>query len=189
MPKEEERLKVLRGRIAKQQQKLEDLSSARRLKALIQANKEKSRKKWKLICEKKQAHRDRCDETHAKVIIGAGVLLLPHTALVRTMRETSALLTGRDRRWIEGWLQGRGIDVADTSVEANASNETQSASDIIGIVQQSAIPFDQVGEALKAVIRSLGEAEFTLLIPEILAYATREQREVLETWFVQMHQV
>ncbi len=64
--------------------------------------------------EKHNADQRRREDSRAKIILGAAVLLLSPARLCRVMIELIAVLTARDREWIRAWCASRKFSLDQT---------------------------------------------------------------------------
>ena len=177
------RIKLIRDRIAARNEKMANHPVVQKTKA---ANEADDAMAIKLEAEltKKRADQARRDDNHAKILIGAGVLLMPSATLMTTMRMISSLLDKRHGQWLEKWFEGHGANTpVDIAKENQSIEESDAASVAIPVSQTSIVAIDPIGEALKEVIGTLNEGDFGVLGPEILAHTTQETRTIIENWF------
>ena len=173
----EKRIMMLRTRASTRRKKANDLAAVRKLNAAAESD-EALATKLELDHMKAKADRARKDDKHSKIVIAAGVLLLPADLRVSTLSRILPLLTQRDQANLTEWFTAKGIDYTG-SVTADDVSASSSFAVSIPIVESAT---DTVGRALQRTLDSMTEGELGLLIPEILAHANDGDRAVLETW-------
>lgn len=182
MSTEEDRIKALKARAAARREKLKNLPAVVKLAAAADAD-EALAAKLEVEHRKKEADKARRDDAHAKIVLGAGLLLLPGHLTGLVLPEISAVLTPRDRDWITGWCQARDLEFKKSLPDDEPIDQRFAALSSSAQPSGAASDRDPIGDALKNVIGALAEGEFGLLAPEILNHATVNDRAVLETWF------
>ncbi len=122
MPTKAERIQALKNRAAARRKKIDDLPAVKRLREAAELE-EAAAIKLEAEHLKTQADRKRRDDAHAKIVIGAAVLLLSPARFLRVMIELFAVLTARDRNWIRNWCSEQGICLD----QPNGSSEPEPA--------------------------------------------------------------
>ena len=176
MPSDQERIQAIKDRIARKKAKLAALPAIQRLTAAIKADEAKA-EKLELETMKRRADQRRRDDTQAKIIIGAGVSLLPAPHFNRTMREIITVLAKRDQDRIEDWLKERDIEL---KTSATAADDITTSS-----VAHSP---DPIGDILKRAFSSMGAGTYELFSAEILGRVGDQDRSLLEGWFSTLDQ-
>ena len=172
----QKRIMMLQTRAAMRRKKAGNLAAVRKLTAGADSD-EALATKLELDYAKEKANEARKDDKHAKIVIGAGVLLLPVDLRASTLAYILPLLTTRDQTCLVEWFAARSID-HNSSVTAGGVSASSSAFSTPTVESSSHI----VGQALRRTIDSMTEGELGLLIPEILVHANDEDRPALEAW-------
>ncbi len=167
MPSGNARIEALHKRIAARNERNEiDKAAAAKLAADL---------------AKIDADKQRRADNHAKILLGAAVLLLPFPTQLRTVRVLCTLLTGRHRESLEKWAKEHGIDIHEPVLEESSVNEHKSASAYDPL-------FDPIGTILAKAIAKMDEGAFGLISPDILASTEGEDRLVLQDWYAKLAQ-
>ena len=168
MPSGNARIEALHKRIAARNERNEiDKAAAAKLAADL---------------AKIDADKQRRADNHAKILLGAAVLLLPFPAQLRTVRVLFTLLTGRHREFLEEWAKKRGIDIHEPVLDELSVKEHQLASTHDLLVD----PIDPIGTILAKAFVKMDEGAFGLIAPDILARTDGEDRLVLQDWYAKL---
>ncbi len=177
MPNLEERIVMLRRRAATRREKAANLAAARKLTAAAEAD-ETLAANLEVNHLKLEADKARKAISHAKIVIGAGVLLLPANSCASTLAGILPLLTERDQKWLNKWFAEKEIDFAGPVIAGNSN----AASAPVDPASTSETAGGAIGKALQRTIDGMTEGELGLLLPDILGHANDEDRAVLDAW-------
>ena len=177
MPTLEKRIVLLRTRAVARREKAANLAAAVKLKAAAEAD-EALAAKLETDHAKERADRARKADKHAKIIIGAGVLLLPANSRASTIGEILPLLTKRDQKCLVEWFAEKEIDHDSSVISGDLSAALTSANP----ASTPELAGGAIGKALQRTIDGMAEGELGLLLPDILGHANDEDRAVLDAW-------
>lgn len=109
MPTIEDRIATAKARAVAYKKRLEEHSLTTKLQEA-----EARAKKLESDRGKQAANRKRIDDKHAKIVLGAAVLLLSPARFFQLMVELIAVLKARDRKWIQDWCARRNSSLDET---------------------------------------------------------------------------
>ena len=149
MPTIEDRIATAKARAAAYKKRLEEHS----LNAKLQEAEAKA-EKLETDRAKQVADQKRRDDNHAKIILGAAVLLLSPAHFFQVIIGLIAVLTARDRDWIRKWCAGRNISLDHAqaapelapepkSINVPESNRKEPEVDGIEVASRTALSADQ----------------------------------------------
>ena len=173
----EKRVTMLRKRAATRREKVANLPTVRKLTLAAEAD-EALASKLEIEHAKRKADRSRKDTKHAKIVIGAGVMLLPTNTRASILAVVLSSLIERDQNWLKEWFANEKVDFLD-SVIADNSDVALPLVDSTSAAEQAN---RAVGEALKRTFEGMKEGELGLITPDVLGYANAEDRAVLDAW-------
>ena len=116
--------------------------------------------------------RRKADAT-AKLLLGAGVLLLDRPEQTRTVGAIMGKLSVRDRGRVQAWAHNRDLDLATLPTQEPVSPPREN---------------DPEAAALKRVIGQFDVGGLSLLSTEFLSVAQREDRTILERMFASFNE-
>ena len=122
---------------------------------------------------KEQADTRRKADAAAKLLLGAGMLLLEPAKQAHTVSVVLSRLSPRDRSRVEAWAADRGLVLAAPVVPA------LTATTLVG---------DDEAAALKRVVSRFDAGGLSLLATEFLGASEGEDRAVLEQFFARLAQ-
>ena len=180
MPDTERRIEILKARAATRREKAANLAAARKLIAAAEADEARAAQ-LEIDYAKKNADKARKDLRHAKIVIGAGVLLLPAHSRASALARIIPLLIGRDQKWLCEWFAEEKIDFA-SSIIMDHSNVTSAPADLASATDLAG---RAIGTALQRTLEGMQVGELGLVIPDVLGHASEEDRVVLDAWLAQ----
>lgn len=120
---------------------------------------------------KEQADARRKADAAAKLLLGAGVLLLEHAEQARTVAAVLGKLSPRDRSRVQAWAADRGLDLSAPLVPVPAATP---------------LVADEEAMALKRAVSRFDTGGLSLLATEFLGASEGEDRAVLERFFAKL---